>query len=76
MELFNEAMMTLIMYSILCFTDFIPDPNNRYQVGYVSIALISLHFTVNIAILFKNSYRAVILGFKRCLSKIRQKDAK
>jgi hypothetical protein len=26
MELFNESMITLIMYSIMCFTDFVPNP--------------------------------------------------
>ena len=51
MELFNETMVTLIMYSIMCFTDFVPNPQKRNELGCVTIALICLHFTVNMAIM-------------------------
>ena len=70
MEMFNETMVTLIMYSIICFTDFVPDANNRYGIGYVSIGLIGIHFTVNIAILLKTSGRQLFFVFKRYLLRI------
>jgi hypothetical protein len=72
MELFNEAMVTLIMYSIICFTDFIPDINIRYQLGYVSIILICIHFTVNVVVLLKTNFRQLILVLKRYLKRMKE----
>jgi hypothetical protein len=76
MELFNETIITLITYSIMCFTDFVPKPNNRYELGYVSIALICIHFVVNISILLKTNAGQIIAVFKRYLVRIQDLTAR
>ena len=43
LEMFNECMLMLIMYSFMCFTDFVPDLETQYTVGYVSCGLVMFH---------------------------------
>jgi hypothetical protein len=75
MELFSETMVTLIMYTIYCFTDFIPNPKHRYEIGYVSILLICTHFAVNIYFLVKVSGRQLFFIFKRYVLRIQHNIA-
>ena len=51
MEVFNECMLLLIMYTMLCFTDFVPDVKMQYNVGYVSCTLLVGHLLVNLALM-------------------------
>lgn len=53
MELFNEVMLVSIMYTMQCFSDFIPDPETKYYVGYVSCGLVVFHLLVNVVLMIK-----------------------
>jgi len=58
-ELFSECIVWLVMYHLICFTPFVSDLQVRFKLGYVVIAVISLHLVVSLAILAKDSYRSV-----------------
>jgi len=58
-ELFSECMVMMVMYHLICFTPFVPDLQIRFKLGYVLIAVISLHLVVSLGILAKDSYRSV-----------------
>ena len=50
-EKLNEVVMMLIMYTNLCFTDFVPNPVYRFGIGYVTISIISTNLLVNLILI-------------------------
>lgn len=46
MEMFHEVTTMLILYTVICFSQFVPDPFTRSVMGYVSISLVSGHLLV------------------------------
>ncbi len=67
METFNEVVLLLIMYSMMCFTDFVPDLETQYGIGYVACSLIVGHLLVNLGIMIITSFKLITLRFKRCI---------
>ena len=57
LEFFNEIILTLVMYTIFTFSPWVPDAELRYQIGYVTIAIISLHLFVNLGMIFRQTQR-------------------
>jgi hypothetical protein len=55
MELFNEVILILVLYTMMCFTQFVPEVDTREKIGYVSSGLVALHFLVNLAIMLSVS---------------------
>ena len=47
MERFNETRLIIIVYHIMCFTDFIPDSETRFNVGFSCIAIIMGGLLIN-----------------------------
>ena len=47
-EIFNEVITLLICYMMICLTDFIPEPETRYSVGFIYITILGLHFLTHI----------------------------
>jgi hypothetical protein len=67
METFNEVVLLLIMYTMMCFTDFVPDLETQYGIGYVACSLVAGHLLVNLAIMLTTSFKLLTLRFKRFL---------
>lgn len=55
MEIFNETVLMIVFYTIICFSDFILSMETRQQVGYVTCGLVTLHFLVNLVLISRNS---------------------
>ena len=51
MELFNEVILVCVLYTMMCFTQFVPEVETKEKVGYVSSGLVALHFLVNLGIM-------------------------
>lgn len=51
MELFNEVTGILSLYTLFLFTNFVPDPSARSELGYVYIAILIFNFSVHILFL-------------------------
>ena len=47
-EFFNEVILMLVMYTIICFSPFVPDAVVRFYIGYICIFIVCLHLGVNI----------------------------
>ena len=62
LEIFNECMLMLVMYTFICFTDFVPNLETQYQVGYVSCGLVMLQLLVCLGIMFVESFRLIRLN--------------
>ena len=48
MELLNEVLTMTIMYHIFCFTDFVPDEQIRFYIGYSCLGTNMIHLGLNI----------------------------
>lgn len=55
-EYFNEFILMMVLYTMLCFSPFISDLSVKYAIGYVSIFIVALHLVLNIFFIFKNSF--------------------
>ncbi len=65
METFNEVMILFIMYTMMCFTDFVPEIETQYKVGYISCGLVVSHLLINISIMLKTSIKQIVMRIKR-----------
>ena len=51
MEIFNEIILVLTLYTIMCFSDWLGDVELKMKIGYVACVLVSVHFVLNIIIM-------------------------
>ena len=63
-EIFNEIILMVVMYTIMCFSSFVPDAAVRFNIGYVCIAAIAAHLAVNFAIIGQSTYRKIKMMLK------------
>ncbi len=63
-EMFHEVIMMQILYTMLCFTDFVPDVTTRGYIGYYSMAMVCIHLGVCFFFMFKSSYKRVVKRLK------------
>lgn len=50
-EYFNDVCLLAACYHYFLFSDFVPDPELRYSIGYGSISIILINFGVNVGII-------------------------
>ena len=55
MELFSECILMMIMYTMMMFTDFVPDLDTRQYIGYASIVLVAIHLLVSFGVMIIGS---------------------
>ena len=52
MELFNEIILMLTLYTIMCFSDWLTDHVEiKLKIGYVACALVAFHFLLNLSLI-------------------------
>ena len=57
MEVFNEIVLLLLLYTYLCFSDWLRDADLQLSIGYVSCALIAIHFVLNLYLIIAETVR-------------------
>ena len=73
-EIFNEIVMILLLYTFISFTDWVPNLEAKFKLGYVACGLIVLHLMINIFIMLAGSIKG---AYKACrLSRHRSKHNK
>lgn len=65
MENFNESMIMMVMYCLICFTDLVPDADMRSHIGSVCQGLVISHITVNLSFLFGDKILDLKIRYKR-----------
>ena len=58
-EKFNEIVTLLLLYTFLSFTDWVPNLETKFKLGYVACGLISLHLAINIFTILISSIKGV-----------------
>ena len=64
-EIFNEVILVLLMYTIMCLSNFVPDIELKFQIGYVAIGLVGLHLLYHMTLMTITTIRTQIINFKR-----------
>ena len=67
MEIFNELTLLVISYSLFSFTEFIPDVEFRYSLGWGFIAIVAFNITINWVALMYRIIRTIVIIVKNYL---------
>ena len=54
MDAFNEIKLLAVMYHLMCFSQFVPDPDVRFNIGYSCAAMVVFGLATNMFQLFVN----------------------
>jgi len=68
-EMFNEAFVMFAIYHLVIFTDFVPDIETKYLMGWSCIAVTSFNMLVNLTIVFIETMVDLHHKLKRWLKK-------
>lgn len=64
-EYFNETMIMMVMYCLICFTDFVPDKGIQYKIGTLVQAFVIFHIVFNLSFLLSDYLQLLKLRFIR-----------
>ena len=48
MEVLNESVIIILLYGLMCFTDFVPEEDTRSKIGIVYIGINVLHNVIHL----------------------------
>ena len=65
LELYNNFTIIILAYCLMLFTEFVPSPLTRYDIGFVMIFLTAQNIAVNLAIIARSPIRQLILRCRR-----------
>jgi hypothetical protein len=65
LEIINEINMLFFTYVLFLFTQFVPDLEIRYQLGYVFIYLVSFVMGLNLMLISKSMYQDSMFEYSR-----------
>ena len=65
-ETFNEVMTLFVLYILMCFSDYVPDPQTRNLVGFSFIALLGVFVGVHLVPIFGDTFSKLHRRCKRC----------
>ena len=64
-EIFNEVILVLLMYTIMCLSKFVPSIELKFQIGYVAIGLVGLHLLYHMSLMTVTTIRTQIIKCKK-----------
>ena len=62
----DECTYLLLFYVLMCFTDFVPDPELRSELGKAYISIMFTNIGLHLISLIRSTITSILLGFKRC----------
>ena len=74
-EAFNEITTLFLIYLLMCFSDFISDPELRNKLGYVYIGVIFTNISAHLLVLIYTNIKAVKLSIRKRIHKFRSRKA-
>ena len=65
LEIFNEVTITLLTYGLMTFTDYVPEPETRYTLGWHYLTVTCANIFVHLCLLVGNSGQTVRIWCRR-----------
>jgi len=76
MEILGELTNLMLMYHLLCFTDFVLDPELRYSIGYSFVFVMLLYIAINLFLMLRGTLTKAKANLaKKCMKKEKKKTA-
>ena len=75
MELLNELTTLWILYTVMCFSDFVGDPVMRNLVGWAFISILGVFLSIHLMFLFGNTCKSLYRSLRRCYYKHKRLEA-
>ena len=75
MEILNEMTILFALYLVMCYTDFVGEPETRNICGWAFIGVISIFLSIHIIFLFGGACKSVYQGLRSCYYKKRRSEA-
>ena len=63
LEYFNEIIIMFVIYNMICFTAFVPDPEVKFNLGYMTCGLIAFHILVSFIFMGKTTFKNLKISF-------------
>ena len=60
-EFLNECIIMMVLYSMICFSPFVPEPEARYILGFFCIVIVGLHLIVNLFLILFSNFKQIKL---------------
>ena len=77
MEIMNECTVLLLLYCLVCFSDFVPSEETRYLIGYVYMAVNLINILIHLSLLLLGScYKMKLVCKRNCRCCRRKATAK
>ena len=70
-QVFNEVFLMFVLYNTFSLTDFVPEPETRYQIGFALITFVTGDIVINLALLTISSAKLAINTMRKHLRKKR-----
>ena len=67
LELFNEFLILILNYHLICLTRFVADPERRENIGYSMIFFTTLFLAINVGLAIRDIFIPYALKMKYCL---------
>ena len=68
-QTFDECTYLVLIYLLMCFTNFVPDPENRSKIGNAYISVMIVNIGVHLIILIGSTILSFRLKIKRCFAR-------
>ena len=84
MELLNECTTVWILYAVMGFSDYVPDPATRNIIGWAFVAVLGVFLAIHLVFLIGSTCKALYRSLRRCyyeekkalaMEAIREKEA-
>jgi len=72
-EWINDNLVDLLTLHMFCFSDWVPDMETQYMVGFSMIAIIALMILINMGLVFGEFLRVVRLVFMKYMNRFKAK---
>ena len=73
LEYFNELILMMTMYTIICYSPWVQDVELKFYIGYVTIGFVILHLVINLFLIFRTTF---IMLSNRCRRRMTMKTYK
>lgn len=70
-ELFNEVMIMMILYNVVCFSSFVPDPQAKEKMGYICCFIVALQVAVSLQIIIRTTIAGALFKIRLYLHRKR-----
>lgn len=70
-EYFNEVVIMFVLYNMICFSNFVPDVEARYTIGFFCIFIVSLHLGINLFLIVYHNFKKLKFDINIWLTKRR-----